>query len=61
MSTRDPRPVPPEKPLPMDCCGSGCARCVLDIYDEALERHEDALAAWEARQRESASGGSKRV
>ncbi len=44
--------MPPEKPLPMDCCGSGCPMCVLDIYDAALARYETELAAWEARQRE---------
>ncbi|MCO5558556.1 hypothetical protein L7F22_012144 [Adiantum nelumboides] len=28
---------PPEKPLPGDCCGSGCVRCVWDIYFEDLD------------------------
>ena len=28
---------PPEKPLPGDCCGSGCVRCVWDVYYEELE------------------------
>ncbi|XP_059642552.1 uncharacterized protein LOC132284457 [Cornus florida] len=32
-----PLPPPPEKPLPGDCCGSGCVRCVWDIYYEELE------------------------
>jgi hypothetical protein len=49
-SLDDPRPVPPEKPDLDDCCHSGCSPCVFDLYDEALERHEAALAAWEARQ-----------
>ena len=35
-----PRPQPPE---PGDCCGGGCARCVLDIYAEALERWEQQV------------------
>lgn len=30
-------PPPPEKPLPGDCCGSGCVRCVWDVYYEELE------------------------
>lgn len=30
-------PPPPEKPLPGDCCGSGCVRCVWDIYYDELE------------------------
>ena len=46
----DPRPIPPEKPLPMDCCDSGCTRCVSDIYEEELEHYQTLLAAWEARQ-----------
>lgn len=45
----DPRPIPPEKPLPGDCCDSGCAVCVLDAYQEALELHEARLAAWKLR------------
>lgn len=45
----DPRPVPPEKPLPTDCCGSGCAVCVLDAYQEELDDYEARLAAWLAR------------
>lgn len=33
-------PPPPEKPLPGDCCGSGCVRCVWDIYYEELEEYK---------------------
>ncbi|KAH0718430.1 hypothetical protein KY290_015072 [Solanum tuberosum] len=32
-------PPPPEKPLPDDCCGSGCVRCVWDMYYEELEEY----------------------
>lgn len=32
-------PPPPEKPLPGDCCGSGCVRCVWDLYYEELEEY----------------------
>ena len=45
----DPRPVPPEKPLPSDCCGDGCVMCVNDVYEQQLEDYEAALAAWKAR------------
>jgi hypothetical protein len=45
----DPPPTPPEKPLPMDCCGGGCEMCVMDVYDRALQRYEVELAAWQAR------------
>lgn len=45
----DPRPLPPEKPLPQECCESGCPICVYDLYAEALEDYRRVLAAWEAR------------
>lgn len=32
-----PPPPPPEKPEPGDCCGSGCVRCVWDVYYDELE------------------------
>ncbi|XP_047046940.1 NADH-cytochrome b5 reductase-like [Lolium rigidum] len=43
-----PAPEPPEKPLPGDCCGSGCVRCVWDIYYDELQDYQKALAAHEA-------------
>lgn len=33
-------PPPPEKPEPGDCCGSGCVRCVWDVYYEELEEYD---------------------
>ncbi|KAE9614606.1 putative oxidoreductase-like protein [Lupinus albus] len=33
-------PPPPEKPDPGDCCGSGCVRCVWDIYYDELEEYD---------------------
>lgn len=45
----DPRPLPPEKPLPGDCCGGGCAVCVLDAYQDELDDYQARLAAWEQR------------
>jgi hypothetical protein len=45
----DPCPTPPVRPLPEDCCQSGCNPCVFDLYDEARERYEAALRAWQAR------------
>jgi hypothetical protein len=32
-------PPPPEKPDSGDCCGSGCVRCVWDIYYDELEEY----------------------
>lgn len=35
-------PPPPEKPEPIECCGSGCVPCISDYY-------YDRLDAWEAK------------
>ncbi|WP_407072197.1 oxidoreductase-like domain-containing protein [Solilutibacter oculi] len=45
----DPRPQPPEAPLPSDCCDSGCDPCINDLYSDALARYRKALAEWRAR------------
>ena len=37
-------PARPEPPDPSDCCGSGCVRCILDLYDEQLEAWKRAVA-----------------
>jgi hypothetical protein len=49
----DEPPQRPEKPLPSDCCGGGCARCVFDLYDEAMQRYELALELWKRKCNES--------
>jgi hypothetical protein len=38
-------PRPPDKPDPSDCCNSGCSPCILDLYDDALERWEARIRA----------------
>lgn len=45
----DPPPEPPQKPLPMDCCESGCDRCVYDIYADEVSHYHAALDAWRIR------------
>lgn len=45
----DPPPIPPEKPLPTDCCDGGCAVCVWDAYDDALRDYQAKFAEWQAR------------
>lgn len=52
-TSNDPRPLPPEKPLPSDCCGGGCSVCVLDAYETEREHYEARLAAWRARHPEA--------
>lgn len=49
----DPRPIPPEPPLPSDCCDSGCDSCVNDTYAEELAYYRQALAAWKSRHPDS--------
>uniref|UniRef100_A0A7S3DL86 Oxidoreductase-like domain-containing protein n=1 Tax=Palpitomonas bilix TaxID=652834 RepID=A0A7S3DL86_9EUKA len=41
--TPPPKPEPPEEPFPDDCCGSGCTRCVWDVYYDELEQYEAKL------------------
>lgn len=53
MPDPDPRPRPPERPLPSDCCDSGCDRCVQDIYAEDVDAYRLALAAWRVRHPEA--------
>ncbi|PSS36527.1 UPF0651 protein like [Actinidia chinensis var. chinensis] len=48
-------PPPPEKPLPGDCCGSGCVRCVWDVYYEELEDYNKLVSESESK-RKSDSG-----
>lgn len=48
-SGSEPPPVPPQKPLPFDCCESGCDRCVYEIYADELDHYQSELAAWRAR------------
>lgn len=50
-ASNDPRPQPPAEPALEDCCRSGCNPCVFELYEDALERYQRALATWEARQR----------
>jgi hypothetical protein len=49
VAAADPRPTPPTRPDPDDCCHSGCDPCVFDLYEEEVTRYRAALAAWEAR------------
>ncbi|TMG80724.1 MAG: oxidoreductase [Betaproteobacteria bacterium] len=50
-----PRPVAPVRPTRDDCCHGGCDPCVFDLYEDELERYEQALRAWESRRKPSTS------
>ncbi|CAL5417254.1 unnamed protein product [Camellia sinensis] len=39
-------PPQPEKPLPGDCCGSGCVRCVWNVYYAELEDYNIVKCKW---------------
>lgn len=49
VSDPDPRPQAPEKPLPAECCESGCAVCIWDTYAEELLDYQERLEAWKLR------------
>jgi hypothetical protein len=46
----DPPPLEPRRPESQECCDSGCDPCVFDLYAQAMEEYEAALAAWKLRQ-----------
>ncbi|TAN07990.1 MAG: oxidoreductase-like protein [Rhodanobacteraceae bacterium] len=56
MNDPDPKPLPPEKPLPGDCCESGCDACVFTVYAEQMEEYAQRLAAWRERHSEAQAG-----
>ena len=46
MTQQPPRkrlPPKPEPPDPAECCGSGCEPCILELYDDELERWEERV------------------
>lgn len=45
----DPPPAAPSPPAADDCCQGGCARCVYDLHEDALDRYRAELAAWHVR------------
>ena len=55
----DPRPRPPEPPLPGDCCDSGCDPCVNDSYSEELQYYREQLAKWLERHPEASGQGPR--
>ena len=52
----DPAPQAPVEPALEDCCGSGCTPCIFDLYQDACDRYQVSLEAWQARQAPVAPG-----
>ena len=50
----DPRPGKPEPPLPAECCESGCAMCVWDVYNDQLQAWREAMVKWRERHPDAA-------
>ena len=48
--SQKPLPPAPEQPLPSDCCDSGCAVCVMDLYAIALAEWQSEVARIKAMQ-----------
>lgn len=45
----------PREPRPGECCGSGCARCVWDVYYDALSQYEAQKGAGDSTDEESST------
>ena len=62
-STSTPAPkkplAPPIEPGPEDCCQSGCAECVWEVYYRERREYERALAEQQQQQKGSATGGTE--
>jgi len=38
-------PKPPDRPHEDECCHRGCSPCIMDYYEDALERWRERLRA----------------
>ncbi len=47
--TDDPRPQLPYKPSPDECCGGGCAPCVLETYEDERSEYHGRMVEWYGR------------
>jgi hypothetical protein len=36
-------PKPPERPDPRECCGRGCCPCILDYWEDAMDRWRERV------------------
>lgn len=57
ITIHDPKPEPPERPLPSDCCDSGCDPCVHDSYADDMDAYREDLAAWLKRHPDQSATG----
>ncbi|HET7162935.1 MAG TPA: oxidoreductase-like domain-containing protein [Rhodanobacteraceae bacterium] len=61
MNDPDPKPRPPEKPLPGDCCESGCEACVFTVYEEEMEDYAQRLEDWHQRHPDAPADDCNRI
>ncbi|MEO6749950.1 MAG: oxidoreductase-like domain-containing protein [Casimicrobiaceae bacterium] len=54
-SDDDPRPTPPDRPDPDECCRSACDHCIFDLHEDAMDRYRERLRVWLARHADAAS------
>lgn len=47
--TDDPRPQLPDKPAPDECCGGGCAPCILETYEDERSEYHGRMIGWYGR------------
>lgn len=52
-------PPKPEPPDPAECCGSGCDPCILELYDDELDRWEARVERIRAQWREQQGQGDR--
>ncbi|KAJ1520765.1 hypothetical protein ONE63_003860 [Megalurothrips usitatus] len=54
-------PEAPEKPLPSDCCESGCTPCILDVYEDLLKEWKEKCKLIESGSSEFEEGNASQT
>jgi hypothetical protein len=49
----------PEKPLPGDCCETGCSICVYDLYTDRMKKYKKWVRQQEAGGKKDNGNGKK--
>lgn len=59
MSEKIVLPEQPEKPLPSDCCNSGCSPCILDVYEDLMKEWREKCRSLKSGERDEENRNSK--